>query len=858
MKATLWSLVAGGLCGASVARPAEISEFTWNPGSSGALWDSAANWSGPSGQFPDDNFDRAIFQTAGLSPVLDREVRGNIGEGLGQLIFQTAGWTLQNEPGGDYILYFDSTPLFGGNALYSRGSGLNRIQTRVEFSGPAQTLFTAPGNTLVLERGVTGTYGPIISSENPTAEDTGAVRLDAASTVSGAFYLRQGTLLVRHSQGLGTASSLNLGGDALVTDGAQARLLTDAAGVTISPAITVRALAGHEVNATLGGNQSSGASAFAGTITLHRDVRLTSANTDGQAVAFNQTITGTGGITKVGPGTVALNHANSYAGGTVVQAGTLRLGAAGALPTSTTVILADSARVRLDLNGWDQTVTSLSGGGSQGGQITLGTATLMVGSGDFRGTITGSGGLWKTGSGTLGLAGANTYTGPTLVLGGTLSYGGDHVLGSGPVTISGSDARLDLGGYSDAVGQVTLELGGRIIGSGTLSSSVGFVLREGTVAAPLGGTAGLQKTSTGTVTLEAANPFSGETRIVEGTLRMNHPQALQQSTVNLATADTGTLDLNGLDASLGGLSGGRDLAVPDGRTLTVGLNHASLTYEGRLTGKNLLLRKAGTGTWTLTADQPFTGRTEIQAGTLSLGGGGAAGWVSTPIHNEGTLVFHRADSRAFASPISGSGGLIKLGSGSLTLTADNDYTGLTSIRDGVLLVQGWHSGGGDYEVGGGISAVTPVLGGTGFLQGNVRVWPGADLAPGGSLGTFTIQGDVTLAGTLAIDLDGAGAGRSDLLQVEGTLDLSGGSLRWAVLSDLDDEAYVFASYGLLRGEPFKTLWNLPDGYYLDYHYQGLNQMALVVIPEPAPLHLFIGAALLWGILGRHGDRAARS
>lgn len=468
---------------------AEIRQFTWSPGAS-VRWHSSANWTGPSGQFPDDSYDRAIFSTTAAYPQLSRNVQGG-GGGLGQLVLNTAGWSINSEPGGDYTIYFNSVPEFSYNALYSRGAGVNTINTRIEFFGAAQNIYTASGSMLVLARGVIGSYGPVISSENPTAGDTGAVRLDAASAVTGPFYLRQGTLLVRHSQGLGTATTLNIGGDQWVTGGAYARLLTDAAGVTISPNITVRAFAGHEVNATLGGSQATGASTFAGTITLQRDAYLTSANTDGQAVVFSNAISGAGGITKTGSGTVLLSRANTFAGDTIVQAGTLRLGAAGALPAGTDVTLVNASGVLLDLNGYDQTLSSLTGGGSSGGAVVLGSGTLTVGSGNFSGSISGMGGLRKIGTGTLTLNGANTYSGPTLIAGGTLAYGANDALGTGNLTVRGPTTTLNLGNYSDTVGWVTVEEGGQITGTGTLSSTVGFELRNGTVNAPLGGAVGL-------------------------------------------------------------------------------------------------------------------------------------------------------------------------------------------------------------------------------------------------------------------------------------------------------------------------------------------------------------------------------
>mgnify|MGYP000203410279 CR=1 FL=1 len=173
----------GALVMGAALNSAEIREFVWNPGAS-VRWNSAANWTGPSGQRPDDSYDRAIFNAAAAHPQLDADVQGNVGNGLGQLVFNTAGWTISNEPGGDYTIYFNSVPEFGYNALFSRGTGINTINTKIEFYGAAQNIYTASGNTLVLARGVTGSYGPVISSENPTAENTGSVRLDAASSVS--------------------------------------------------------------------------------------------------------------------------------------------------------------------------------------------------------------------------------------------------------------------------------------------------------------------------------------------------------------------------------------------------------------------------------------------------------------------------------------------------------------------------------------------------------------------------------------------------------------------------------------------------------------------------------------------------
>jgi autotransporter-associated beta strand protein len=102
----------------------------------------------------------------------------------------------------------------------------------------------------------------------------------------------------------------------------------------------------------------------------------------------------------------------------------------GPLPTTTNVTIAAGAT--LDVNGVTQQIGSL--GGPTGSAVTLGTGRLIVGSAastQFAGTISGAGGaLEKSGTGTLTLAGRNTYTGPTEVTGGTLAFGASQRLSS--------------------------------------------------------------------------------------------------------------------------------------------------------------------------------------------------------------------------------------------------------------------------------------------------------------------------------------------------------------------------------------------------------------------------------------------
>lgn len=833
---------------------AQIDDHTWKKTSgSNFNWSNSANWDGPLNSTPHQPYDRAIFNNPEgmLEPFQNR----TMSNGLGQLVFNYTGWEVWWDT--QTPLRFYSFPYFSNNAINvwaTGGAGEVILRPQIEFLSAGQNIHTATGATLVIRQhgGFIGSHAPVISSFNPTAHDTGAVRLDAASTVTGAFFLRQGTLLIRHNDALGASSAtMNIGGDAWTTDKANARLLTDAANITVPKNLRVRGFTNRNVNATIGGNQASGASTFSGTLTLDLDTNLQSANTDGNAVSFNGAISGAGGIRKTGVGTVVLGAANSYQGDTLVETGTLRLGPSGALPSATTVWLANTAGAALDLNGRHQTIAMLTGGGAAGGHISLGTATLTVESGTYGGTISGSGGLTKTGGGILTLNRAQAYTGATTVADGTLRYGVSHLLqDSSHVTVSGPNAVLDLQGHSDLVGNVTL-IGGRITGTGTAqlvsTGAGGYDLRSGRVEAILGGSADLTKTTAGTVVLAQYGNFQGTTRVMEGSLVLEHPEALRFSTVNLHSADTGTIELRGQSATFGGLSGDRDFDIPARQTLSVGRNNASTVFHGVLSGDEAALEKTGTGNLTLTANQAYTGGTTVTQGTLQLGDGGTSGWVEGPIVNHGSLVFRRSDNVVFSESISGMGVLVHSGGGVLDLTGPMSFEGSTLIHSGTLLFNShlpyheWSI----VRVGHPLGAPgQAVLGGTGRIDRWVEVNASGVIAPGNSIGRLEFGGDVVFAsgGTLRIQIKGEGDGACDLIVVDGTLHIHEAALVFEPLAPLMQTPYVFATYGILSGDAFAHITGLPDGYWIDYDYLGLNQIALV--PEPTTATLAAGLCAL--------------
>ena len=120
-------------------------------------------------------------------------------------------------------------------------------------------------------------------------------------------------------------------------------------------------------------------------------------DTNGNNATLSGTISGPGGLTKIGLGTLTLSGRSTYTGATNVNVGTLQAGAVNAFSPFSAFTVASGAT--LDLNSFNQTIGSLAGAGV----VTLGSATLTTGNDNtstiFSGAIAGTGGLTKIGAG---------------------------------------------------------------------------------------------------------------------------------------------------------------------------------------------------------------------------------------------------------------------------------------------------------------------------------------------------------------------------------------------------------------------------------------------------------------------------
>ena len=210
---------------------------------------------------------------------------------------------------------------------------------------------------------------------------------------------------------------------------------------------------------------------------------------------------------------------------------------------------------------------------------------------------------------------------------------------------------------------------------------------------PIGGDGSITKAGAGTLILGAANTYTGGTTISAGTLRITNPLALQNSTVTLSG---GTLDLNNLAASVGGLAGTGNVDLR-GQVLTLGGSNQDSTFAGNIISSSGVasVEKVGTGTINLTGTNTYTGGTVLRSGALGITTDANIGGATSAITFDGgllringttltTMGSHVVNWSTFdggfdidssshtftvSQAISGSGSLTKRGAGRLVLSS---------------------------------------------------------------------------------------------------------------------------------------------------------------------------------------------
>jgi autotransporter-associated beta strand protein len=734
------------------------------------------------------------------------------------------------------------TLFLGGNVTVSGNDGT--ISGQLGLGSATRVFAVDSGGRLYVDANISGTGGIIKTN-------MGMLTFASANSYSGVTTLEGGMLEVLDDGGLGATTSgtvlhygfLRLAGASVVGES------LEASGGVLQAILT--------------------SSAWTGPITLSGDIIIEVPNA-GQALELAGAITGTGGFTKTGPGSLTLSGSspNTYTGDTVVEGGRLELSkpdgveaiSAGSLTIGDGIGGAGADVVReththqignlpvrindsglLDLNG---NLDYLAAVTFDGGRVTTGTGMWAL-SGDVtvlantnraaridgrvwlpgvRGfdvansifypdlavyaSVEGSGGIQKSGIGTLLLYSSNSYSGLTLVGEGLLGAYNSHAFGattSGTVVSNGAALVVNNNSHVPAE---PLTLSGWGFGSyGALDSFIGTNSWAGDVtldsdarirvlgiedslelSGQVTGTGNLAKTGEGTLVYSGstANNYNGDTYVNGGTLEMNKtaanavPHALyigtssgtEHSVVarnqnsaqcdNVVVNATGLYDLNGFNETLGSLTlnGGGDVQTGTG-LLTLNPTSVLVVDPGTVTNASA----------------------EI-SGYLNVGTGQRVLQVG-----QGVYVASDYSDLVIDAVISGSAEIIKEGAGQLQLDAANTFTGPVTVNSNALRLA--------HPQGLGSTAAGTTVNGSAYLQlhgGGIDVgaepltlnstresW-GSLYSTSGSnswAGDITLQTDAWIGlgiSTAVLELSGAIQGPGSLnMERTGTIILSGSS-----------------------------------------------------------------------------------
>lgn len=529
-----------------------------------------------------------------------------------------------------------------------------------------------------------------------------------------------------------------------------------------------------------------------------------------ELVNLNQAIT-VGTITVTNNGTSILTIQNGTAGNLIFDAagtGPATLTLNGTNSVTNNVVVSASVSLTDSL-----TVTNNNVAGTGSGTLT------------FTGTLLGSGGFTKDGLGRTSFTNATkAYTGATVINQGRLrvttlgqmtgtssilvnSSGslyldsvGTYSLGnpaSAVITING-----DGDGGSGTLAQTQGALRTNAVGNYTLTNAVALgsnatVHVDGSTSilllnGELTGSSTLTKSGAGTLQLATANAsLTGGTLVQNGTIAVNSGANMGTGALSLAqTAGSSTaITLNNAIQSIGSLSS-TWIDTTGSRSQTITLNGTALTINqsadgtfgdgavstltGVIAGTGSII-KQGTGNFTLTGINTYTGVTTVSNGTFTLGHSTntladstavtvSGGTLAIGINSDtvgvvtlnggaitGTLGIltgsaFAAQNGTSSAILGGTGTLTKTTSNTVVLSAANTYSGGTAVNAGSLLVTntiGSGTGTGAVNVNSG-----GLFGGTGIVGGTTTVVAGGTIRgdSGTGTGTLTLASDLTIAG----------------------------------------------------------------------------------------------------------------
>lgn len=539
----------------------------WDGGTTGdsGFWSLGSNWSGNSVPPNAADSDVVFNNRNGTGTLVNMTVSGPRVFGL--VTFDNINSKLPSS----LTIDTNSTGSTSRSLTLHKGVTLQNTATSVLFAGANGTLSVVLGadNTFTTSAGSTLEFGSAVAISGAfriTKAGLGTVTLNAANSFTGGVTINAGALKITKGTALGPLPA-SYTADQVILNGGSLEYSSDSD-------FSSGANRGFSIGSSGGTIRVSGAGDYS--------ISAIVADLSGQ----------TGALTKTGQGTLTLDAASSYSGGTTIASGTLRVGVSGSLGASSGVVNLGS------VGGGDASLINHLGGytfandinvvAGSGGVLTLGYTSGSSFSSRFSGKITldddlviysqsvdtfalrltgaisGTKNLTKTGVGIARVENNNTgYSGTTTISEGILQLG---ALG---------------GGNTGALGS------GNVINNATLlvNRSNAYALTN-----QISGSGSLTHSGAGTTTLSNANTYSGGTTVINGSL--------------LATNTTGSATGSGaVVTSLGTNLGGNGIIAPAGSSgITIGGNVA----PGATDSNN------GVGTLTFT---PVDGNVAFQSGS---------------------------------------------------------------------------------------------------------------------------------------------------------------------------------------------------------------------------------------------------
>ncbi len=412
--------------------------------------------------------------------------------------------------------------------------------------------------------------------------------------------------------------------------------------------------------------------------------------------------------------------------------------------------------------------------------LTIDGAHNVTVTGDFSGQV----GVIKQGAGTLLFSGTNTYTNGTTVEAGILRTGTAAALPQNTnYTVNGGT--LDLNNFNLTAAQLDGTGGTINLGSASL---VVDQSTDTTFAGAITGTGGLIKLGAGNLTLTGASNYSGGTAVTAGTLS-GTTDGLQGAIVNdtnvvfdqstngtyagvmsgtgaVTKAGSGTVNFTGANNYSGGTA--VTAGTLSGTTTSLQgaiVNDANVafdqstngTYAGVISGTGTVT-KAGSGIVNFTGANIYSGGTAVTGGTLS----GTTTSLQGAIVNDANVVFDQSTNGTYAGAMSGIGSVTKAGSGTVTFTEANNYSGGTAVTGGTLI------------------GTTTSLQGAIVNDANVVF---DQLTDGTYAGAMSGTGAVTKAGSGTVSFTGANNYSGGTAVTAGTLSGTTTSLQGAIVND---------------------------------------------------------------------------